>query len=363
MQDACNDETWETISHADCAIISLVYRSVEYKTVMDESDSGRCIFKKNSKTKKTTRVRLSLAEEDDTRHDETQVVFRAKKPQPMRRSVAALQSKTQSNVENRNSTYSSEYLESLRESTPVTPKNYVGNNDEVVAETINPSEVQGTIQNNVEIPDAGIIKHRKEQRELRRRAGENYIPLSDSLSLATMENDDHGSRLQTEDDVDDLGGDGREGLEGYESDTLPLGLHNITLAAEQSKKDISSIISDVEAGSDDSDDSDDKEWERVQVHKSGGLADTATKKQVTSQIVTPEILPIPTVEQILAKLREEREEARAVLAQKQKLIAEIQAEQIEIAEQEHTINEGLRRATLKYEANVQPDPDLRLSID
>lgn len=322
------------------------------------------MFKKTSKPKKLQKMRLSLAHDDsDIKEDDSQVIIKPKKPKPVYRVGSGFNDRTQKNKVVSTSYYTQDYLGKLKSSTPATPRNYANDSAEAADiekdGQIQPQErgLENCTHTSINIPEHSMNRHAKELREIRLRDAENYISLSDSLVVGSMGQVDHERRLQTEDDVDHHGGDGDEGLNGYESDALPLGLRNVKLATNRRSKDIADVINDVEeehqsaqhTGFPDSSDSDD-EWEKTQILKNGGRFAEHPQAGQDLRSIGPEIIPILSVEQVLASLNTKLQQARSVLQQKQTSIKEIETEQIEIAEREDAINSSLQRANLMYSA-------------
>lgn len=366
----------------------------------NDSNVPLAFKKSSSKPKKSSKLRLSLADEDDidASGGSQQEVFK-----PKRKVVSGIRNDsmnrgkvTTSSSEGgreRKSVYSADYLASLRESTPTTPRDLSEHEDDGPTETTNDLQEEdyrpGT---KISVPDEGTIRHLKGEREVRRRAGENYVPLSTALSSSHRDTTDGGKRIQTEDAVDDFGGDGTEGLRGFEDETLPLGTTNLKRAEMRKRSEMEGLIQERQdlgdypedltghtmgfgeqgmqgKGDDGGDDEDassdsDDEWERTQLKKFGGDLgqrhrtggdddndddDTHTASGRATRAVAPEMRPIPTVEQSLKKLQARLEAAQREAADRRGLLAQIESELVEIAEQEEAIKTGLRAANLAHE--------------
>lgn len=308
------------------------------------SDVGPALFKKKGAKKASSlRKTVQLVDVED---EDAQEVFKPKKAVFGQRFQSTSRASTP--VAEKKSLYSSDYLKELRNSTPSTPQEYAADPfDAAMLVEVEPDEEAS----HVDIPEEGMIRHVKEQREIRRRAGENFIPLSDALTLDARMTGDAGKRIQSEDQVDDMGGDGNEGLQGYESDSLPLGARNLKKSSNSKKVEIQELIDDVEGEypympdsheMDDSSDSDD-EWETTQVRKSGGSMPAEAIKG------RRELESIPTLDQVMRKLQRRLEDSAISLKEKVDAKAAIEKELLEIAEQEEAIKSNLARASLTYE--------------
>lgn len=324
-------------------------------------------FKKSTKNKKATKLREPLVSDDTTEGSQGhETVFRPKKTVLANRLKSSIGERARTSPQTGSSLYSKEYLSSLREATPATPKEYASNPlDATEQETENVEEETSTgeAQNaTILVPDNSTIRHLKQQREIRREAGENYIPLSDALTFSKGHIGDTRSRLQTEDDVDNLGGDGNEGLAGYESDSLPLGGRNTEKAKKERIALMETMINGIDADDypvedelgrihdkiDDEPSSDsDDEWERTQTLKSAGT--TQKNKTATgSRASVPDMKPIPSIGQVLQRLRMRLESAKSESELKAKVIQDIEQQQAEIADREEAIKMQLQRANLTY---------------
>lgn len=331
----------------------------------DEGTLSPALFKKSHKQKNASRSRVLASDALLDEAGESSEVFRPKKSVISRSRINTTQ---QRSVPDSKSVYSTEYLASLRDSTPTTPQVFPGDGtlpserDASSALQTLPAAESEAQNNKIVVPEPAQVRSIVAEREIRRRAGENYVPLTDSLSLEHRDRTDIGKRMQTEDEVDLHGGDGTEGLAGYESDILPIGDQRHRRTERAKRDNIQSMIDEVEGTGflDDSgvpikntmesstDDSDD-EWERTQVQKSVAGVAQRMEKEERPNICVPEILPVPTVSQVLAALRTRLETAKSKLEEDSSNLAAIESQQIEIANREEAIKVALQHASLNLE--------------
>ncbi|CCG84030.1 protein of unknown function [Taphrina deformans PYCC 5710] len=320
---------------------------------MEGEASSQTLFKKSTRPKKATKVRLALGAAEQDEDEDFQEVFKPKKSGGFRSQITKAVPTSQ--VE-RKSIYSNDYLSELRHSTPTIPRDFseAPIHDDLTTSIANEEEHDDAQTTVPKILDESTIRHVKEQRDIRRRAGENFIPLADALDVHKSDPADRGKRLQTEDVVDVLGGDGTEGLDGYESDSLPIGARNMRNAEARKREEMEILISERQEdggfnavlSSEESNDSDD-EWERTQTGKTGPASARASGQKDRSQ--PPILTPIPTVQQSLDKLRQNVEATSKLIESKQIVINQLEQEELEIAAQEEAIKNGLQRANLAFE--------------
>ena len=316
----------------------------------DPASKGPSLFKKGSKVKRPSALRRTLALEDEDEGDHSATIVRPKRPLVAQR-LSSVSSRPQTPSSEKRSLYSTEYLSQLRGSTPSTPSAYVADDTapEQAPDTISTDEALGQVN----IPEEAFVRHIKQQREVRRQAGDDFIPLSESLSLTGRDKQDYGKRLQTEDDVDNIG-HGDEGLIGFEDDRLPLSAKSTKAAQLHKKVEILELIDDVEGEypyipddvfMEQSSDSDD-EWERTQVRKLGGkLSRPATKPD------NP-VAAIPSLDQILAQLEGKLASAKIVLAEQQRVVAGIKEQYAGIATQEAMLQNNLNTVGQRFTQTI-----------
>jgi hypothetical protein len=257
-------------------------------------------------------------------------------------------------------TYSKDYLNELKSSTPSAPK------DLDVAEDvgIHASELEGAIVVDMEekfgpsqvaafIPSEAEIREKKERRA-RLAKEEDFISLNDDdddrrqLSLLPRKKKVE-SRLVREDE--DLG----EGFDEFVDDgRISLGRKQEREAKRRQRKEMADMIHEAEGSSDD--DSDDSEAERRAAYEAAqtragmdGLHkpsdDTDTAVQVPSRIT-----PLPILSECLERLHFTMITMEQELGQRYKRMADLEQEKREILARETEVQELFKQAGARYSA-------------
>jgi len=266
-------------------------------------------------------------------------------------------------------TYSKDYLNELKSSTPTTPKDLQAlqatAEDE---EGLDASELEGAMIVDTEssgpahIPTEAEIREKKERRA-RLAHEQDFISFNDDngndrreLSLLPRRKEKE-TRLVREDE--DLG----EGFDEFVDDgRISLGKKQEREARKRHRKEMADMIKQAENNSDD--DSDDSEAERRAeyeaaqtragmdgLHKHDDEAEAAAATQVP-----PKITPLPILSECLERLQATLSTMQYELAQKHKKVADLDKEKNEILVREGEVQDllkqsGARFAALKADSN------------
>ncbi|KAG9232433.1 nineteen complex-related protein 2-domain-containing protein [Amylocarpus encephaloides] len=271
-------------------------------------------------------------------------------------------------------TYSKDYLNQLKNSTPNKPIE-VADYQATAAdeEGLDASELEGAMIVNTDptpahFPTEAEIREKKERRA--RLAGEQ-----DFISFDEVGNDDRaqlsllqrkktaGSRLVRDDE------DVAEGFDEFVNDgRISLGKKQEREARRRHRKEIELMINNAEGSSDgDSNDSEEERnaaYEAAQtragmdgLHKPDEEEEKTAAKQVPSKIT-----PLPVLSECLARLQSTLSSMQMELAKKHKKVADLEIEKSEIVARETEVQEllkqsGERFAALKADSNgAVPDP-------
>ncbi|TVY18967.1 hypothetical protein LARI1_G002462 [Lachnellula arida] len=264
-------------------------------------------------------------------------------------------------------TYSKDYLNELKSSTPTTPKDLQAlqatAEDE---EGLDASELEGAMivetSGPAHIPTEAEIREKKERRA-RLAHEKDFISFNDDdgddqrqLSLLPRKREKE-TRLVREDE--DLG----EGFDEFVDDgRISLGKKQEREARKRHRKEMADMIKLAENNSDD--DSDDSEAERRAeyeaaqtragmdgLHKHDDEAEAVAATQVPSKIT-----PLPTLSECLERLQATLSTMQQELALKHKKVADLEKEKLEIVAREGEVQEllkqsGERFAALKADSN------------
>lgn len=260
-------------------------------------------------------------------------------------------------------TYSKDYLNELKSSTPTTPKDLQAlqatAEDE---EGLEASELEGAMIVHTEssgpahIPTDAEIREKKERRA-RLAHEQDFIYFNDdngndrrNLSLLPRKKEKE-VRLVREDE--DLG----EGFDEFVDDgRISLGKKQEREARKRHRKEMADMIKLAENNSDD--DSDDSEAERRAeyeaaqtragmdgLHKHDGEAEAAAATQVPSKIT-----PLPVLLECLERLQATLSSMQHELAQKHKKVADLDKEKHEIVVREAEVQDLLRQSGARFAA-------------
>lgn len=255
-------------------------------------------------------------------------------------------------------TYSKDYLNELKSSTPNTPKNVrdldVQMEDE---EGLDASELEGAMIVDLEtpavIPTDAEVQEKKERRARLARE-QDFISLDDRgdndiyISLLPRKKK-ADSRLVREDE------DMAEGFEQFVDDgRRSLGRKAEREAKRKQRKAMADMIHDAEGSS--SDDSDDSEKERMAQYEAAqtragmdGLQRNEEHQRAAAAI-PPKITPIPKLDECLARLQSTLSGMEMELNRRKKKMEELEAEKAAILLREEEVQRLLKEAGERYSA-------------
>lgn len=257
-------------------------------------------------------------------------------------------------------TYSKDYLNQLKSSTPSTPKDLkslVANVED--EEGLDESELDGAMVVDIEEPVATVIPSEAEIREKRERRA-RMAKEKDFISLNEGNSDDENrqisvlsrkkkpeSRLVRDDE--DLG----EGFDEFVDDgRISLGKKQERVAKRKQRAAMADLIHEAEGSS--SDDSDDSEAERTAAYEAtqtrAGM-DGLSKPETSSILqVPPKITPIPNLSDCLQRLQTTLSGMQQELAKRNRKMEELQQEKKDILAREQEVQQSLKEAGEKYSA-------------
>jgi hypothetical protein len=252
-------------------------------------------------------------------------------------------------------TYSKDYLNELRNSTPSTPRDlssYTSEDDES-SKAVDIISKFGTIEedtNKPAIPTEAEIREKKERRA-RLAKEHDFISLDDDghgryTQLSTLK-EPKDTRLVRDDE------DLAEGFDDYVEDSGRVALGRKAKAVQQRKERdaVRDLIADAENVSDE----DDSEAERNLAYETAqtrnamdglGLGDERNDPQNRAPTI---ITPIPRLSTVLERLRSNISDLEYKRAKLSKQMADLQQEKAEIAVREREIQRLLTEAGDKYE--------------
>jgi hypothetical protein len=262
-------------------------------------------------------------------------------------------------------TYSKDYLNELKNSTPVTPKDLKGLQVNVEDEDgLDASELEGAMVVDTPevygptsaafIPSEAEIREKKERRA--RLAHENdFISLNDDersgrqISLLSQKKKTE-TRLVREDE--DIG----EGFDEFVDDgRISLGKKQEREARRRQRKEMADMIHHAEGSSDD--DSDDSEAERraayeVAQTRAGmdGLHKPGEDLKAEAVQVPARITPLPGLTECLERLRTTMSTMEQDMVQRYKNMKDLEREKNEILAREVEVQELLKQAGARYSA-------------
>ncbi len=279
-------------------------------------------------------------------------------------------------------TYSKDYLNELKSSTPSTPKDLQAlqptAEDE---ESLDASELEGAmIVDDVDmskdfeappavIPSEAEIREKKDRRA-RLAHEEDYISLNDDDGagrLLILPKKKVESRLVREDE------DIAEGFEDFVDDgKISLGKKQEREARRRHKKEMADMIRQAEGSS--GEESDNSEAERIAAYEAAqtragmdGLHKPGEDVEITTAQVPAKITPLPNISECLERLQNTLSSMEQELTRKHKKMEESKKEKQEIAAREVEVQELLKQAGAKY-ASLNADtngaiPDAEILAD
>ncbi|KAL9003935.1 MAG: hypothetical protein Q9188_003229 [Gyalolechia gomerana] len=258
--------------------------------------------------------------------------------------------------------YSAEYLNELKCSTPSTPKDLkpASTADAEESGAIDLAAKFGSdlsVYENSAIPTEAEIREKKERRA-RLAKEEEYINLhgsdesdDDSNEIALRQRKDHPeTRLIREDE------DIAEGFDEYVDDgRIALGRKAEREQKRKLKSEMETLINEAEGGSS-SDATDDSEFERRQAYEKAqtragmdGLQKNEDSNQPQRPRTPPRITPLPTLNSCLEKLQANLTKMQYEKMQRAKKLQDVRREKLEMAEREVEIQRLLKEAGENYE--------------
>ncbi|KAL8936776.1 MAG: hypothetical protein Q9216_004761 [Gyalolechia sp. 2 TL-2023] len=258
--------------------------------------------------------------------------------------------------------YSTEYLNELKGSTPSTPKDLkpILAPDAENSKAIDLAAKFGSdlsVYENSAIPTDAEIREKK-QRRARLAKEEEYINLhgsdesdDDSNEIALRPRKDHPeTRLIHEDE------DIAEGFDEYVDDgRIALGRKAEREQKRKHKSEMETLINEAEGGSS-SDATDDSEVERRQAYEAtqtragmDGLQKNENSNQPQRPRTPPRITPLPTLNGCLEKLQANLNKMQYEKMQRAKRLEEVRRDKVEMAEREVEIQRLLKEAGENYE--------------
>ena len=259
-------------------------------------------------------------------------------------------------------TYSKDYLNELKSSTPSTPKDLLAREPAVEDEVmLDASELEGAVivdenfgSTSAVIPSEAEIREKKERRA-RLAHEKDFISLNDTdddrrqLSLLTRKREKE-TRLVREDE--DLG----EGFDEFVEDgRVSLGKKQEREARRRHRKEMADMIHQAEGSS--GNESDDSEaairadFEAAQTRAGmDGLHKPNDNLEFSAAQIPSKITPLPVLSECLERLQATLSTMEQELAKRQKKLEESKQEKQEIAVREAEVQELLKQAGARYAA-------------
>ncbi|KAL8712908.1 MAG: hypothetical protein Q9225_006855 [Loekoesia sp. 1 TL-2023] len=258
--------------------------------------------------------------------------------------------------------YSTEYLNELKSSTPSTPKDLkpASSADTEESKAIDLAAKFGSdlsVYENSAIPTDAEIREKKERRA-RLAKEEEYINLhgsdesdDDRNEIALRPRKDYPETRLIHDDEDIA-----EGFDDYVDDgRIALGRKAEREQKRKQKFEMETLINEAEGGSS-SDETDDSEVERRQAYETAqtragmdGLQKNEDYNQPQRPRTPPKITPLPTLNGCLEKLQASLTKMQYERMQRAKKLEEVRKEKLEMAEREVEIQRLLKEAGENYE--------------
>jgi len=261
-------------------------------------------------------------------------------------------------------TYSKDYLNELKSSTPSTPKVLLSRHTAIENEGgLDASELEGAMIVDVDekfgtspaiIPSEAEIKEKKERRA-RMAHEKDFISLNDTeddrrqLSLLPRKKEKE-TRLVREDE--DLG----EGFDEFVDDgRVSLGKKQEREARRRHRKEMADMIHQAEGSS--GEESDDSEAERRAAYEAAqtragmdGLHKPNDNQEFSTAQIPSKITPLPVLSECLERLQATLSTIEQELAKRQKKLEESKQEKQDIAVRETEVQELLKQAGARYAA-------------
>ncbi|KAL8945888.1 MAG: hypothetical protein Q9222_007635 [Ikaeria aurantiellina] len=258
--------------------------------------------------------------------------------------------------------YSTEYLNELKSSTPSTPRELVPTSSADIEESkaIDLAAKFGSdlsVYESSAIPTDAEIQEKK-QRRARLAKEEEYINLhgsdeseddGDEISLRPRKEELETRLVRDDEDI-------AEGFEEFVDDgRIALGRKAEREQKRKHKSEMEALINEAEGGSS-SDETDNSETERRQAYEAAqtragmdGLQKIDEDSQPQRPRTPPKITPLPTLNGCLEKLRGDLSKVQYERMQRVRRLEEVRKEKVELAEREVEIQRLLKEAGENYE--------------
>ncbi|THZ18642.1 hypothetical protein D6C89_08162 [Aureobasidium pullulans] len=364
--------------------------------VSSNNDSSAPTFVKRPgpKSRKSSALRPAFASTDDDNDDSSTLLT------PKRSNISRLA--IQRNAENHSDisfrprlestsnrpSYSRDYLDELKQSTPATPKDVasVSTTDTENAASVrnNPVDVKSKFGSDLSryqpptaIPTAAEIQEKKTRRA--RLAKEN-----DFISLEDDGDDEDDDDAVTRDEQGRLilkpkekypetrlVHDDEDMLEGFDDFTtegkMTFGRKAQKEEDRKRRAEMASMIADAEGQSVDEDEEDESEAERnaafeVAQTRHGTYAAREQEPDSTRPQTPPRVVPLPTMDSVIERLRKRLEEMEMVRANKANEMQSLVEEKSRIGEEEIRVQAALKETGEKYQ-KLRQDMGLRVEND
>lgn len=274
--------------------------------------------------------------------------------------------------------YSKDHLDELKQSTPSTPKHTSFRNSPDITSTpgseLDIASKFGTnlssYQPPTTIPTDAQIKEKKERRA-RLAKEQDFISLGDDLHDDNQDDDDDLDDSVTRDDTgrlilkpqekyaeSRLVPDDEEMYEGFEEFTTDSRIRFSSKAekeaAKKRKAEMASLIADAEGQNDDESNGDDSEAERnaafeVAQTRHGNYATRDNQdKEFARPQTPPRILPLPTMDAVVERLRKTLEEMELLRMGKMNELQRLKTEKASIGEEEVRVQAALKETGERY---------------
>jgi hypothetical protein len=340
----------------------------------DGSGNTPTIGRSNStaKRKKATSSRLSFGPGEIISGDAAEALeddetFALKKPGLGRRVIESnalrkslpIPSREREEDSEERPTYSKDYLNELKSSTPSTPKDLRSLQPGVEDEGLDASKLEGAVIVDSDtgpayIPSEAEIRERKERRA-RLAHEKDFISLNDhegdgsQLSLPLKKKKPE-SRLVREDE--DLG----EGFDEFVDDgRISLGKKQEKEARRRHRKEMADMIHQAEGSEDDEED--DSEAERKAAYEAAqtragmdGLHKPDSNLESAASQVPSKITPLPVLSECLARLQTTMSTMELEMQKRHKKMADLEQEKKDILAREKEVQELLKQAGNRYAA-------------
>jgi len=360
--------------------------------LLTDSTASSLVKRPVAKHRKSSALRPSFASDDDNDNSSTLVT-----PKRANLSRLAIQrnAEKQSDVVFRpgldstldRPTYNRDYLDELKQSTPATPQ-HVASTATTDTEDVAPStaiDIKSKFGSDLSryqpptaIPTAAEIQEKKARRA--RLAKEN-----DFISLEDDGDDEEDDDAVTRDDQGRLilkpkekypetrlVHDDEDMLEGFDDFTtdgkITFGRKAQRVEDDKRRAEMASMIADAEGQSGDDDDEDDEsEAERnaafeVAQTRHGTYAAREQEADSTRPQTPPRVVPLPTMDSVVERLRRRLEEMEVVRAHKSNEMQSLVDEKSRIGEEEIRVQAALKETGEKYQ-KLREDMGLQVKDD